>query len=475
MKRAKGRLKFICLVVFAIVGFLVFAGRGPLVEPIGAYSTGPPAGFTGAPDEQTCAACHFGGPETGTFSLTAPGAYAPGQTYQITIRHVNADTSRRRWGFEMTSLAGSTMAGSFSNLTTLTQTISESGRQYIEHTLDGTFTNQTGGAQWTVNWTAPATNVGPVSFYAAGNQANNNGSTDGDRILTATATAVPIIVDPGTAPFDFDGDGKTDIGIFRPAPSEWWINRSSTSQTFAAQFGASGDAITPGDYTGDGKADIAVWRPSTGFWFVLRSEDFSFFAFPFGSTGDIPVPQDFDGDSKTDAAVFRPSGNLWFISRSSGGTDVIQFGSNGDQPVPSDFDGDGKADVAIRRPNGVNGAEWWISRSSMGILALQFGVASDLAVPSDYTGDGKTDIAFWRPSTGFWFVLRSEDLSFYAQPFGGTGDVPAPGDYDGDGKSDLAIFRPSETNWYINRSSAGVQIMQFGAPGDRPIPNAFVP
>ena len=73
--------------------------------------------------------------------------------------------------------------------------------------------------------------------------------------------------------FDFDGDGKTDIGIFRPLAGigEWWINRSSTGLTFALQFGASTDKIAPADYTGDGKADIAFWRPSIGEWYVLRS------------------------------------------------------------------------------------------------------------------------------------------------------------------------------------------------------------
>ena len=107
-------------------------------------------------------------------------------------------------------------------------------------------------------------------------------------------------------------------------------------------------------------------------------------------------------------------------------------------------------------------------------MALVFGADTDVGVPGDYTGDGKTDIGFWRPSTGFWFVLRSEDLSFYALPFGTTGDVPAPGDYDGDGRWDVAVFRPSDTNWFIGRTTAGTQIVQFGAAGDKPIPNAIV-
>ena len=106
---------------------------------------------------------------------------------------------------------------------------------------------------------------------------------------------------------------------------------------------------------------------------------------------------------------------------------------------------------------------------------MTFGDSNDKPVQGDFTGDGKTDIAFWRPTTGEWFVLRSEDFSFYSSPFGTTGDVPAPGDYDGDGKFDPTVFRPSAATWYSQRSTAGILIQQFGSNGDRPIANAFVP
>ncbi|HMS43187.1 MAG TPA: FG-GAP-like repeat-containing protein, partial [Pyrinomonadaceae bacterium] len=275
---------------------------------------------------------------------------------------------------------------------------------------------------------------------------------------------------------DFDGDGKTDVSIFRPAPGEWWVSRSSDGGNFATQFGASTDKIVPADYTGDGKTDVAFWRPSSGQWFILRSEDSSFFAFPFGANGDTPVPADYDGDGKADAAVFRPSSLTWFINKSSGGTDIITFGATGDKPVVGDYDGDGKADIAIYRPNGANGAEWWIRRSSNGsVFATQFGTVSDKPVQGDYTGDGKADIAFWRPLNGNWFILRSEDFSFFAFPFGASGDIPVAGDYDGDGKFDAGVFRPSNNNWFIQRSTAGTLIQQFGIAGDLPTPNAFVP
>ena len=103
------------------------------------------------------------------------------------------------------------------------------------------------------------------------------------------------------------------------------------------------------------------------------------------------------------------------------------------------------------------------------------GVTSDRPVQGDFTGDGKADIAFWRPADGNWFVVRSEDSSFFAFPFGSNGDVPVPGDYDGDGRQDAAVFRPTSATWFLNRSTAGIAIQQFGLPTDTPIPSAFVP
>ena len=284
--------------------------------------------------------------------------------------------------------------------------------------------------------------------------------------FTISTSSAPV----ARAPFDYDGDGKTDLSIFRPASGQWWLNRS-LSGTVAFQFGTGTDKIIPADFTGDGKTDVAIFRASTNEWFVLRSENQSFYSFPFGAAGDIPAPADFDGDGKADPAVFRPSTSTWYINKSTGGTLIQQFGQNGDVPVVADYDGDSKADIAIFRPAA---GEWWLLRSSAGLVAFQFGNSADKTVSGDYTGDGKADVAFFRPSTREWFILRSENQSYYAGPFGGPGDIPTPGDYDGDGKADLAVFRPSDTNWYLQRSTAGFTAQQFGNSTDLPTPNAFV-
>lgn len=317
-----------------------------------------------------------------------------------------------------------------------------------------------------------------VGTYTGEITITTNDAPNSPQIAAVNLTIVSYPVTQLQSPFDFDGDSKTDLSIFRPtgtSGSEWWWMKSSTGGNAALQFGTATDKLAPVDFTGDGKTDVAFWRPSSGQWFVLRSEDFSFYAFPFGTNGDVPAPADYDGDGRADAAVFRESSLTWFISKSSGGTDIVGFGAAGDKPVNADFDGDGKADIAIFRPTGSNGAEWWIRRSSnASVFALQFGASTDNAVPGDFTGDGKADVAFWRPSTGFWNVLRSEDFSYFAFPFGANGDIASPGDYDGDGKIDAAVYRPTNSTWYANRTTGGVLIQQFGINGDVPLPSSFV-
>ncbi len=277
-----------------------------------------------------------------------------------------------------------------------------------------------------------------------------------------------------TKPFDYDGDGRSDLSIYRPGAGQWWLN-GSTNGTVAYTFGGvAGDRIMPGDFTGDGKTDVALWRSSTGQWFIQRSEDASFYSFPFGNTSDIPAAGDFDGDGKTDAAVFRPSTGAWFILRSlDGAVTVTPFGSAGDVPAVADYDGDGRSDIAIYRPS--NG-QWWLNRSTLGTIVHTFGISTDKIMPGDYTGDGRADVAFWRPSTGEWFILRSEDSSYYGFPFGNSSDIPAAADFDGDGKYDVTAFRPSGGTWYSVRSSdAGTLIEPYGINGDIPTPSAFIP
>ena len=153
-----------------------------------AYASGPPAGFTHAPGELDCSDCHTTPAQSsGTLTLGVPEKYTPGQTYDITVAHASADPTRVRWGFQLTALdSADQKAGAFAPSDDLTLVLNGDGpfpaREYIEHTSKGTFPGQQNGADWTFKWTAPTEDVGPVTFYLAGNQANGDGNSSGDNI-----------------------------------------------------------------------------------------------------------------------------------------------------------------------------------------------------------------------------------------------------------------------------------------------------
>ena len=250
-------------------------------------------------------------------------------------------------------------------------------------------------------------------------------------IQTATGVLIEQFGITGDVPQagDYDGDGKADLAIFRPngtSGAEWWVRKSSDATIFAVQFGSATDKPVLGDYTGDGKIDIAFYRPSTGYWFVLRSEDSSFYAFPFGLATDIPAPGDFDGDGKTDAAVYRPSTGQWFVLKSANGqVDIISFGLNGDIPTVADYDGDRKSDIAVYRPS--DNVWYRINSSNNQFESNQFGLSGDLPVVADYNGDKRADIAVFRPSTGFWLIWSCRiNSQFAGTPFGLSTDIPIP-------------------------------------------------
>jgi len=298
-----------------------------------------------------------------------------------------------------------------------------------------------------------------------------------NRMVVGRPGSNAVTVFKKESAFDFDGDNRSDLAVFRGSTNRWYYQRSFDGTSGEALLGLSTDKMVPADYTGDSKTDVAMYRPSTGLWYIIRSDDLTVtISGAFGAPNDIPAPADFDADGKADLAVFRPSNGTWYINNSATGLSIFAFGSPGDVPTPGDYDADGRADVAIFRPNaGTGNGEWWIQRSTAGIFVTVFGTSTDIPVVADYSGDGTTDVAIRRPSDGFWYVLQMEDFNYFAAPFGLGSDRPVPADYDGDGKADISIYRPSDGNWYEARTTGGITIQQLGVKGDKPAPAAYIP
>jgi photosystem II stability/assembly factor-like uncharacterized protein len=274
----------------------------------------------------------------------------------------------------------------------------------------------------------------------------------------------------GNAVADFDGDGQTDVSVFRPSNGAWYLLRSTEGFTGIA-FGQNGDRPVPGDYDGDGKTDVAVYRNET--WYILKSSNGAFSGVAFGAAGDIPVPGNYDADGKTDIAVFRPSTGTWYALQSTNGALFAQpFGTDGDLPLVGDYDGDGRRDLAVFRPST---GTWYLLQTTAGFTAFQFGTQGDAPVTGDFDGDGKMDVAVYRPSTGGWYIQQSQ-LGFVAVAWGTAGDQTAAGDYDGDGKTDVGVFRPSTGTFYILQSTNGaLRAEPFGTNGDISVPGAYAP
>ncbi|HEX8737371.1 MAG TPA: VCBS repeat-containing protein [Pyrinomonadaceae bacterium] len=268
-----------------------------------------------------------------------------------------------------------------------------------------------------------------------------------------------------------------DLAVWRPSSGYWYV-MGVTQQQWGS--GSNNDVPVPGDYDGDGKTDFAVYRPASGagIWCVIKSSTGTDEYYNFGTSGDIPRAADFDGDGKSDAALFRPSNGTWYVHQSTTGNLVTQqFGISTDKPVPADYDGDGKADIAVFR-DGTTPYFYSLRSSDGQFQAAQFGATGDAPQPADYDGDGRADYAVWRPSSGNWHINQSSNNAVVSYQWGVFNqDTAVPNDYDGDGKVDVAVWRGSSSNpneigsWYIRNSSSGqMRVDNWGLAGDTPVP-----
>lgn len=153
----------------------------PLIALVIAFTSGPSEGYTGSPlDGNDCTACHSPGPATiveDWITTTIPvEGYLPGETYTVTLTTLGE--SADKWGFQITSETDAAKTG--------TWVITDADRTKavgaaVTHTSGGTV--PTGSPNiWTIDWTAPASGTGTVTFYAAVNKTNNDGSNQGDQI-----------------------------------------------------------------------------------------------------------------------------------------------------------------------------------------------------------------------------------------------------------------------------------------------------
>jgi hypothetical protein len=320
------------------------------------------------------------------------------------------------------------------------------------------------------------------------------------------------------APYDVDGDSRTDYMIVRPdgppaplaefaergakagkdQPADnlgganfrgWWtlVNNvaSSTSRT---EHGSTSETIAVQDYDGDGRDDLAVYAATatTPSFKILKSSTSTVTTHPYGLQLDIRLQGDFNNDGKDDLAVYRPSQGIFFWSNETTPTVInyLPWGLPNERALTLDYDGDGRSDIAIVRV--ISGAlQFWIRQSSDGAaVVFNFGLDEDAVITGDFDADGRDDLCLVRNADlgngnrKYFWILEADGGNTPPNPvdWGLPTDVPTLGDYDGDGRTDIAVWRgaadPTMNFFYVRRSSTGaLSVQEWGQQGDQPVAN----
>ncbi len=319
---------------------------------------------------------------------------------------------------------------------------------------------ESSGCSWTASSNAAwvivtsgssGTGNGTVNYSVA----TNTGSDQRSAAITVAGRTL-VITQAGTSA----GSTLSKAGIFRSG--FFWLldidgNRQYNSPPDVAfPFGGvPGDIPITGDWNGDGRTKVGIYRTSNGLFILDYDGDQQFTAadrvYNLGvgtQAGDVPVVGDWNGSGTTKVGLFR-QGFLWILDTNGDGVfqqgidATYAFGGEaGDVPVVGDWNGSGTSKIGLFR----SGFFWILDVNGNGTLdnvnqqggdqTFAFGgVPGDVPIVGDWNGDGTTKIGVFRG--GFFWVLDAngnhqfdgtgagQDLAF---AFGGImGDVPVVG------------------------------------------------
>ncbi len=171
--------KLIFSIVILIAGFVFISSV--------LYNSASPGAKTGSPiDKETCAQCHTSSlnPVDWISTNIPASGYVTGEKYTVSINA--SDATAQKIGFEITAESAGGKQASFV-ITDETKTKLVNNNKSVTHKSAG-ITPVNGSITWSFDWIAPAAGTGDVTFYAAINAANGNGSTSGDKIYTSKLT-----------------------------------------------------------------------------------------------------------------------------------------------------------------------------------------------------------------------------------------------------------------------------------------------
>jgi len=283
---------------------------------------------------------------------------------------------------------------------------------------------------------------------------------------------------------DFNGDALSDLGLHNSDTGAWEICISQKGVFTAAVdwltgFGSSRDWWPiGGDFNGDAKTDIGIYNNSTGELKVALSDGTKFtpaenawLTFSDASYSWIPLTGNFNGDKYTDFCVYNKDTGEWKIAKGTGtgfgefSVWLTGFGGAEYTPITGDFNADGLTDIGIF--NKTSGEIKVAFSNTKAFIAAQDPWATNYAadkdlMTSDFNNDGLTDVGYFDKAAGKWYYALNTGSSFnyqriWLENFGSSGVSSGhTGDFNGDGLTDAATFDKSQNGinkWAVKLST----------------------
>ena len=267
-------MSFLKYYFYYVIIYLILIG-------VALSNSGGPSGnyANNAPSYNNCTQCHNGNVNSGNGNVSIQGlpsnGYAPGELYSLTVNV--SGTNSRGYGFQMASQVGNDNAGNFS-LGTLSEDAELNGNR-VQHS------SRTVSGEWIIDWLAPSSDVGDITFSISGLATGGNSSTGGDNVYTSAVTLpalTPQTLDLFISEYIEGSSNNKGIEIFNPTGvsvdlsnyfvklsrngSGWGMYDADTEEPgFVYQLGgtlANGDVLVIATDQATFQSDIQLSYPS---------------------------------------------------------------------------------------------------------------------------------------------------------------------------------------------------------------------
>ena len=277
---------------------------------------------------------------------------------------------------------------------------------------------------------------------------------------------------------DFNGDALSDLGLYNSDTATWEIclaekyvpeNEIFKSISFSLKMpdelkGNKNWWPMGGDFNGDGRTDVGLYNNTTGEFRIATSTGSGFsdkgvvFKFDQASYSWQPWTGNFNGDKYTDFAFYnKDTGEVKVALGNATGFEpfkiwaTLESGSDY-SAMGGDFNGDGLTDLCLfKKSSGefkvaFSNAEAFVDSKTW---PPNFAANKDVMV-SDFNNDGLTDVGYWDKESGKWYYAISTgekfiDKGVWLESFGtNLDDSATTGDFDGNGITDAAVFNKDQ-------------------------------